>query len=75
MALRILVAEDDPRIRSALVEILQREGYQVSSAASGLEAIRMFTVISCFATPGTRPRYPIAGHLTKPLALFANVLK
>ena len=42
MTLRILIAEDDPRTRSALVEILQREGYEASSAASGLEAIRMF---------------------------------
>src|SRR5436190_283947 len=42
MTIRILVAEDDARTRAALVELLQREGYITHSAASGLEAIRLF---------------------------------
>ena len=40
---RILVADDDRRIRSALESILESEGYEVLQAGSGtetLEAIR-----------------------------------
>ncbi|MEM9364941.1 MAG: response regulator transcription factor [Planctomycetota bacterium] len=36
--LRILVAEDDERIRSALVEILSAEGHEVKAASDGCQA-------------------------------------
>ena len=38
----ILVVDDDEAIRSLLKTILEREGYEVSSAADGKEAIRLF---------------------------------
>ncbi len=37
--MRVLVAEDDPNIRSGLVEILEAEGYGVITAADGQEAL------------------------------------
>jgi DNA-binding response OmpR family regulator len=40
--MRILVAEDDPRTRAGLREILEAEGYQVLPAANGTEALRIF---------------------------------
>ncbi len=40
MAKRILVVEDDTSIRELLVELLESEGYEVSSAVNGLEGIR-----------------------------------
>jgi len=36
---RILVAEDDPPIRTGLVDLLEGEGYAVLSAADGAEAV------------------------------------
>ena len=36
---RILVVDDDPDIRETLAELLQEEGYAVSSAAHGGEAL------------------------------------
>ena len=39
---RILVVDDDEAIRNLLKTILEREGYEVSSAADGKEAIRLF---------------------------------
>jgi len=40
MTKRILVVEDDTSIRELLVELLESEGYAVSSAVNGLEGIR-----------------------------------
>jgi CheY-like chemotaxis protein len=38
----LLVVEDDPAVREAITRALETEGYQVSSAASRSEAIRLF---------------------------------
>jgi CheY-like chemotaxis protein len=35
----ILVVEDDPDIRSGVAEVLREEGYEVATAAHGLEAL------------------------------------
>ena len=40
MSKRILVVEDDNSIRELLVELLQSEGYHVSSAVNGLEGLK-----------------------------------
>lgn len=40
--MKVLVAEDDRFTREGLVEVLQREGYQVIAATDGSEAIREF---------------------------------
>lgn len=40
MAKRILVVEDDTSIRELLVELLESEGYSVSSAVNGLEGLK-----------------------------------
>src|SRR5438093_4641411 len=40
MSSRVLIAEDEPDIRELVVHHLKREGYQVSAAASGEEALR-----------------------------------
>ncbi len=42
MSLRILIAEDDPHTRAALVELLRGEGHSVIEAADGLHAKRLF---------------------------------
>lgn len=42
MNLTILVAEDDPNTRAALVELLAAEGYEVSQASNGSQAKLMF---------------------------------
>ena len=39
---KILVAEDDPNTRAALVEILRRESYEVAEAADGRQAKCLF---------------------------------
>src|ERR1041384_344531 len=36
---RILIVDDDPRVRDLLTELLEVEGYEVSTAADGAEAI------------------------------------
>lgn len=36
---KILVVEDDEQIRQGLLEVLSQDGYEVSSAATGVEAI------------------------------------
>lgn len=41
MAKRILVVEDDTSIRELLVELLESEGYVVSSAVNGLEGLKI----------------------------------
>ena len=38
----ILLAEDEPNVRAVLTEILKTAGYQVLSAADGIEAVRRF---------------------------------
>jgi CheY-like chemotaxis protein len=40
MPKQILVVEDDTSIRELLVELLQSEGYRVSSAVNGLEGLK-----------------------------------
>src|SRR6266487_1398577 len=40
MSSRVLIVEDEPDIRELVVHHLEREGYQVSVAASGEEALR-----------------------------------
>ncbi len=40
MIKRILIVEDDNSIRELLVELLQSEGYEVSAAVNGLEALK-----------------------------------
>ena len=40
MASRVLIVEDEPDIRNLVVLHLQRDGYQVTSAGSGEEALR-----------------------------------
>jgi DNA-binding response OmpR family regulator len=42
MNLQILVAEDDPHTRAALAEVLRGEGYQVTEAADGSQAMSLF---------------------------------
>ena len=37
---RVLVIEDDPEMRDALVEVLKLEGYEVSSAPDGAAGLR-----------------------------------
>jgi DNA-binding response OmpR family regulator len=41
-ALSILVAEDDPNILTGLVDTLEREGYEVTTAKNGEEALSLF---------------------------------
>ncbi len=41
--IHILVAEDDDNIRTGLVDTLESEGYRVTSATGGKEAIDLFT--------------------------------
>lgn len=41
MPKRILVVEDDTSIRELLVELLESEGYDVSSAVNGLEGLKV----------------------------------
>lgn len=40
--MRIIIAEDDPSIRESLQWILNREGYDVSTASNGTEALRIW---------------------------------
>jgi len=40
MSKRILVIEDDVSIRELLVELLESEGYEVSSSVNGLEGLK-----------------------------------
>jgi len=41
MSSRVLIVEDEPDIRALVVHHLKREGYQVSAASSGEEALRL----------------------------------
>ena len=41
MAQRVLIVEDEPDIRELLVFHLEREGYQITKARSGVEAVRL----------------------------------
>lgn len=38
-ALRVLVVDDEPRVRAVLQRILERQGHQVKTAASGMEGL------------------------------------
>lgn len=40
MTKRILIVEDDTSIRELLIELLESEGYSVSSAVNGLEGLK-----------------------------------
>ena len=42
MKAKILVAEDDPNIRLGLVATLESEGYAVTAASDGAQALRLF---------------------------------
>ena len=42
--LSILVAEDDPNILTGLIDTLESEGYKVTTATNGKEALRLFEV-------------------------------
>jgi sigma-B regulation protein RsbU (phosphoserine phosphatase) len=42
--LRVLIAEDDPVSLRLLETVLKREGYSVTSAADGTQALALFTV-------------------------------
>jgi CheY-like chemotaxis protein len=42
----VLVVEDDPDIRDAVVEILQDEGYGVSAAADGRQALDLLETLA-----------------------------
>jgi len=42
MSARILVIDDDPVVRGMLVEMLQREGYEVDEAEDGRVGMRRF---------------------------------
>lgn len=42
--LRILLVEDDPTVRSILVEVLRHYGYEPREAADGCQAIEFFTL-------------------------------
>ena len=48
MAKRILIVEDDHSIRELLVELLQGEGYDVTSAVNGLEGLKCLEQNSSF---------------------------
>src|SRR5437773_8466569 len=45
MASRVLIVEDEPDIRDLLAHHLVREGYAVSTAANGVEALRQVTAV------------------------------
>ncbi len=40
---RILIAEDDPSIRAGLIDTLESEGYRVSAASDGAEALALYS--------------------------------
>src|SRR5882757_7666823 len=42
MKAKILLAEDDPNIRQGLVATLESEGYAVTAATDGVQALRLF---------------------------------
>jgi DNA-binding response OmpR family regulator len=42
MKARILIAEDDPNIRQGLLATLESEGYAVTAASDGAQALRLF---------------------------------
>jgi DNA-binding response OmpR family regulator len=42
MKAKILIAEDDPNIRLGLIATLESDGYAVSAASDGAQALRMF---------------------------------
>lgn len=43
-AIRVLIADNDPLIRSTLQNRLMEQGYSVGTAASGSEALRLFAL-------------------------------
>ena len=53
----VLVVEDDPELRAALVDVLQETGYQVHAVAEGDEALAQFhtlhpdLILSCISMP------------------------
>lgn len=47
MSKHILIAEDDAHIREGITDLLEREGYQVTAAADGQEALELFPESNC----------------------------
>lgn len=43
----VLVVEDDPDIRDVVAAVLENEGYSVSTAANGAEALQRLTASPC----------------------------
>ena len=41
-SIRILVAEDDPKILTGLVDMLESEGYRTVPAVDGEQALKLF---------------------------------
>jgi DNA-binding NtrC family response regulator len=44
---RVLIVDDDPGIRRTLHILLSREGYQVTQASNGVEALRLWRDKGC----------------------------
>ena len=61
---RILVVEDEPDVRDLIVEILEREGYDVQTASTGREAIALLArhAYDLILTDLQSPAILITGH-------------
>jgi len=55
---RLLIVDDEPLVLTALSEMLSREGYQVVSASSAIEAVDRVTKEPSFALVLTDQRMP-----------------
>ena len=40
---RVMVVDDDMRVRETLVDLLREAGYEVQSASDGAEGLRLFS--------------------------------
>ena len=50
-AFHILVADDEDDVRQALCELLQADGYRVTGASSGREALQVLEKTSTWLSP------------------------